>query len=244
MTRPRILIIDDDAQLVQLAREVLLKTGFLVDSIASFKDSRFLKDVNAPHLIVLDLLTPGFDGVESVKALRKESPVPIIITTMKGDVSDRIGGLEAGADDYLVKPFDARELTARINTVLRRSPLRELGSAEIELREWRFKGLVVQSARRRIVLDNEQVELTTAEFDLLRLLVSSGQQTLSREHILDQMRGIEWETVDRSVDILISRLREKLRDDPRKPRFIRTIRSVGYQFIAEPDQVDSASGIC
>ena len=239
MTRPRILIIDHDVQLVQLAREVLLKTGFQVDSIDLFKDSRFLKDANAPHLIVLDILTPGMNGLESVRDLRKESPVPIIITTLKGEVSDRVMGLESGADDYLVKPFDSRELIARINTVLRRSPLRvDYTGSNLEPREWCFKGLIIQAARRRIILDNEQVELTTAEFDLLRLLASSGQQILSREHILDQMRGIEWETVDRSVDILISRLREKLRDDPRKPRYIRTIRSVGYQFIAEPDQSD------
>lgn len=236
MTRSKILIIDSDARLVQTLREELLKFGFEVNALSEFKDTRFLREVNAPHLIVLN------GTVDDVAAIRRESQVAIIITSIKGDVSDRVVGLEAGADDYLVKPYEPRELIARINTVLRRAPLRENSVSESDQREWRFKGLHVQSTRRRIILDNEPVELTTAEFDLLRMLVSNAQQTLSREHILDQLRGIEWEAVDRSVDILVSRLRDKLRDDPRKPRFIRTVRSVGYQFVGEPeDAVTQAS---
>lgn len=242
MAKPRVLIIDTDAQLVQSLREQLLNFGFEVNAQAEFKDTRFLKDVNNPHLILMDVLAPGTNGFEAIRAIRKESMTPVIVTTSKSEIADKVVGLESGADDYITKPFESRELIARINSVLRRSPPREHFVADFEAREWRFKGLIVQSNRRRIILDGEPVELTTAEFDLLRLFVSNAQHALSRELILDQLRGIEWEAVDRSVDILISRLRDKLKDDPRRPRFIRTVRSVGYQFVGEPDTEEGDSG--
>lgn len=232
MAKTRVLIIESDARIVQGVREHLLKFGFEVNSLSEFRDTRFLREVNAPHLVIVE-------NIEQVKAIRAESQLPIIVTSTKGEVVDRVVGLEAGADDYLVKPYETRELAARIAVVMRRAPVREVGSLDGDQREWRFKGLTVQSNRRRILLDDQQVELTTAEFDLLRMLVANSQQSLSREQILDQLRGIEWEAVDRSVDILVSRLRDKLNDDPRKPRFIRTVRSVGYQFIGEPLPAES-----
>lgn len=235
MAKTRILIIDSDARLVQSTREHLLNAGYEVSALAETRDTRFLREINHPHLIILDVMLPGMNGFEFVRTIRQESQVPVLILTSKNEVTDRLAGYEAGADDYLAKPFEPRELVLRIQAILRRMPNPwALMSSDNEPREWRFKGLVVQSNRRRVILDGQPVELTTAEFDLLRLMISNLQQVLSREMILDQLRGIEWEAVDRSIDILVSRLRDKLGDDPRRPRFIRTVRSVGYQFVGEP----------
>ncbi len=234
MSKTRILIIDADEKAVEKTRTLLFEQGYEVSTQAQFTDTRFLTEPTHPHLILLDVMLPGMSGFELMHVIRRVSQVPVLILTTKSDVADRIVGLEAGADDYLAKPFEPRELLARIQSILRRVPARDAQASENESREWRFHGLTVQSNRRRVMLDSESVELTTAEFDLLRLLVSHSQQIMSRELILDQLRGVEWEAVDRSIDILVSRLRDKLRDDPRRPRFIRTVRSIGYQFVGEP----------
>ncbi|MEW6056193.1 MAG: response regulator transcription factor [Bdellovibrionota bacterium] len=238
MRKSRLLIIDSDSKWVQALREHLLAQGFEVNALAEFSDTRFLREPSAPHLIILN---SGIDALELVKRIRRESQVPLILTTNATDISQRVEALESGADDHLSKPIEPRELAARIQSILRRAPVRDHMLLDLETREWRFQGLILQSNRRRILLDNQPVELTTAEFDLLRLLVSNAGQVLSRELILDQLRGIEWETVDRSVDILVSRLRDKLKDDPRRPRYVRTVRSIGYQFIGELEQEAQAN---
>lgn len=242
MPKARIHIIDADVRLADETKAFLREQDYDVSSLSQFTDTRFLVEAHPPHLILLDVMLPGLNGIELIHTIRRASSIPILILTAKSDAGDRIVGLEAGADDYLAKPIERRELLARIHSILRRTSVTETPPRENELREWRFQGLLVQSNRRRVLLDSEAVELTTAEFDLLKLLVSHSQEVMSREMILDQLRGLEWEAVDRSIDILVSRLRDKLRDDPRRPRFIRTVRSVGYQFVAEPtvEQVQSS----
>jgi DNA-binding response OmpR family regulator len=236
MTKARILIVDSDPLIVQSLREQLLKYGHEVSALGELGDGGLLKQAGAPHLIVLHIPDTS-RGLAMIGQIRQTADVPIILTAPSCDKIDRVVCLEAGADDCMCKPFDVREMAAKIQAVVRRTPLaRDPYLADGAPREWRFKGLIIQSNRRRIVLENESVELTTAEFDLLKLLVANSPQPLSREKILDRLRGIEWEAVDRSVDILVSRLRDKLRDDPRKPRYIRTIRSVGYQFVGEADE--------
>lgn len=234
MAKSRVFIAESDSRLVQSVREQFLKYDFEVSASSDLKDLRFLRDVNHPHIVLLELELDGASGAQTIEEIRKVSKVPIIALSGRSDIALRVAAFEAGADDVVPKPFDTRELVARVQAVLRRAPVRESAPVDTaDVKEWRFKGLWIQSNRRRVLLDGETVELTTAEFDLLRLLVSNFQNVLSREKILEELRGIEWEAVDRSIDILVSRLRDKLKDDPRRPRFIRTVRSVGYQFIGE-----------
>jgi DNA-binding response OmpR family regulator len=234
MLNKRILIIDGDLRFVQALREAFLSQEFEVSSVVEFKDTRFLVEAGAPHIVVVDGCS------EIVKTIRAESAIPVIIMSSNDSVCTRVQALEAGADDFLVKPFEARELVARANSILRRVPQletvrpTEAQGALTSLTEYRFKDLQVVPECRKVVLADAPVDLTTAEFDLLKLFVTNMHQVLSRDIILDRLRGIGWDAMNRSVDILVSRLREKLGDNPRSPRFIQTVRSTGYQFIAEP----------
>ncbi|HEY4595062.1 MAG TPA: response regulator transcription factor, partial [Thermoanaerobaculia bacterium] len=175
---------------------------------------------------------PGMEGLAVCRKIRETSRVPIVMLTARGNVSDRILGLELGADDYLPKPFEPRELVARIQAVLRR------GGPEMDAESVRAGALEVSWATCSATLAGRPLTLTTAEFALLGLLVRSRGRVLSRERILDETRGVDWEAYDRSVDVLVSRLRQKLGDDPRRPAFIRTVRGAGYSFIAGGDAGD------
>jgi two-component system response regulator RstA len=172
---------------------------------------------------------------DAISRLYQEAPLAtIIMLAMHVTTDELISALDAGADIYQTLPQDPKALAARAQALVRRVRVLEANLHDREIKEWYFKGLTVHAHRRRITCDNEAVELTTAEFDLLRLLVVNRHQIMSRDAILDQLRGIEWASVDRSIDILVSRLRDKLRDDPKRPRYIRTVRSLGYQFVGEP----------
>jgi len=163
--------------------------------------------------------------MELCRTIRVESDIPIVMLTARGDVPDRVLGLEFGADDYVPKPFEPRELVARVETLMRRrheSPARRLRAAG---------GLVLETDTRRVTLDDGEVELTSAEFELLRVLMEGRGRVHSRESLLRRLRGIDAEIYDRSVDMLVSRLRRKLADDSRSPRYIKTIRGAGYQFV-------------
>jgi DNA-binding response OmpR family regulator len=168
------------------------------------------------------------DGFEICRAIRRSSSVPIIMLTARGEVTDRVVGLELGADDYMPKPFEPRELVARIQAILRR------GRAGEEV--WSFGALRVDPQRRAAFLGDEPVPLTTAEFDLLELLIRGRGRVLSRGSILDGVKGESWDAFDRSIDVLVSRLRQKLEDDPKQPRYVRTVRGAGYAFVGVPDE--------
>ena len=225
--RGRVLIIDDDRKLSGLLSAYLGGGGFEVLTAGNADDGLRLLRSDRPDIVVLDVMLPGMDGFEACRAIRKASEVPIIMLTARGDVTDRVVGLELGADDYMPKPFEPRELVARIQAILRR------GRSSEEV--WTFGALRVDPQRRSAYLNEQQVPLTTAEFDLLELLIRSRGRVLSRGNILDQVKGESWDAFDRSIDVLVSRLRTKLDDDPRQPRWVRTVRGSGYAFVGVPD---------
>ena len=223
--RTKVLILDDDEKLNALLTEYLGGFGFSVRTFGHPDDGLRALKTDPPDIVVLDVMLPGMDGFAVCRKVRETSRVPIVMLTARGEVTDRIVGLELGADDYLSKPFEPRELVARIQAVLRR------GSASEPEERVKVGTLEVNGATRSASLDGRPLPLTGAEFDLLSLLVRNRGRVLSRDRIMDETRGVNWEAYDRSVDVLISRLRQKLGDDPRQPAHIRTVRGAGYCFI-------------
>ena len=227
----RILMIDDDEQLVALVREYLASAGFQVEGAGDGPAGLAAIRRAAPDLVLLDLMLPGLDGLEVCRRLRQTSRVPVLMLTARGDATDRVVGLELGADDYLPKPFEPRELLARIRAVLRRSGETPEAAPATPLV---VGSLVVHPAARRVTVDGREVELTTAEFELLHALAAGAGRVLSRDQLLERVHGGAVEGYDRSVDVHMSRLRAKLGDDPRRPRLLKTVRGVGYQ-LARPE---------
>lgn len=221
----RVLLIDDDEALGTLLTEYLARFGFSVRAVALPEEGLRALRADPPDLLVLDVMLPGMDGFAVCRKVRETSRVPIVMLTARGDVMDRIVGLELGADDYLPKPFEPRELVARIQAVLRR-----FGGADEEP-SLRVGRLEIRFDERSARLDGRPLELTTAEFELLGLLVRSRGRVLTRDRILEATRGVDWEAFDRSIDVLVSRLRQKLGDDARRPLFIKTVHGAGYSFI-------------
>ncbi|MEW5983970.1 MAG: response regulator transcription factor [Acidobacteriota bacterium] len=222
----RILIIDDDERLNALLTEYLGRFGFAVRTATHPQDGLRLLRAEPPDLLVLDVMLPQIDGLTLCRKVRESSRIPIIMLTARGDVADRILGLELGADDYLPKPFEPRELVARMQAVLRR------GASDGE-ESMRVGTLEVNWMTRSVVLNGRALSLTAAEFELLGLLVKNRGRVLGRDRIIEAMRGIDWEAYDRSVDVLVSRVRQKLGDDAKRSTFIRTVRGVGYSFTGD-----------
>ena len=181
-----------------------------------------------PDLVILDVMLPGQDGFEVCRTIRKSNAVPIIMLTARGEVTDRIVGLEIGADDYMPKPFEPRELVARIQGVLRRA-----SNSRAPTKILQYEGLEVDLERRTAKLDDEQLELTTMEYQLLKLFAENPGKTYTRDEILNELRGIDAQLFSRSVDILVSRLRQKLGDTSKQARFIKTVWGTGYAFIGQ-----------
>ncbi len=223
-----ILVVDDDAEIRDLLKRFLSRNGFRVTSVADGSGMRSALSQGGVDLIVLDVMMPGDDGLTLCRQLRAKSATPVIMLTAIGDETDRIVGLEMGADDYLVKPFNPRELLARIKAVLRRSGQSALPGGRNLLK---FEGWTLDIAKRELTAsDGRLVDLTGGEFDLLVAFVENPQRTLSRDHLLDLTRGRMSSPFDRSIDIQVSRLRQKIEDDPKEPKLIKTVRSVGYIF--------------
>ena len=231
-SEPHILIVDDDDAIRDLLHEFLRKRGMHV-SVA--RDSEEMQGVMAQtpiDLLILDVMLPGKSGMEICREIRMHSRVPIIMLTAISETTDRVVGLEMGADDYVSKPFDPRELLARVRAVLRRLDGGPDRRAEPKI--YRFAGWSMDCSRRRLVSpDDVRVELTTGEFNLLEALVKSAQRMLSRDQLQELAGSSTAYGYDRSVDILISRLRRKMEDDSRSPKLILTIRGGGYQFVPE-----------
>ena len=231
----RILVIDDDVRLRDLLTRYLDEQGFDVKALAdaSQLDKRLQRD--PPHLIVLDLMLPGEDGLSICRRLRAGNDLtPIIMLTAKVEDVDRIVGLEVGADDYLPKPFNPRELLARIHAVLRRRPAPEApGAPSKEAAVVNFGPFEFDLSLRRLSKNGEQIALTTGEFSMLKALVRHPRQPLSRDKLAQLARGREFEPFDRSLDVQISRLRKMLEPDPAQPRYIQTVWGVGYVFVPD-----------
>lgn len=225
----QILIIDDDEKLTRLLSRFLTDFGFAV--AAAHTPSKGFKLIHklSPDLIILDIMLPEMDGFEVCKTIRQKSSVPIIMLTARGELTDKVVGLELGSDDYLAKPFEPRELVARINTVLRRS-LSNFSRFE------KFGTLHIDFEARKALLKNEDVKLTTNEFAVLSLLSSKPGKVFDRDDILQELRGIDSDAFNRTVDICISRLRQKIGDDPKNPHFIKTVWGAGYVFIGKQDE--------
>lgn len=225
---PRILLIDDDEKLAGLLGTYFER--FDLELISATVPSVGLEKLASedPDLVILDVMLPEQDGFNVCRTIRKTSSVPVIMLTARGEVTDRIVGLEIGADDYVPKPFEPRELVARIQNVLRRS-----GQGPANAEELKFKDLGINTERRSVILDGETLDLTTMEYQLLVLFASNPGRTFSRDEILNELRGIDAQIFSRSVDILVSRLRQKLNDTAKHPRFIKTVWGTGYTFVGE-----------
>ena len=223
-----ILIIDDDEKLNRLLTDFLGEFGF--KTLTATHPEEGLKKLNqkSPDLVILDVMLPGMDGFEVCKTIRQYSLIPIIMLTARGELMDRVVGLELGADDYLAKPFEPRELVARIHSILRRAKKID------RTRPQSFDRLEIDFARHIVKLDGYSVDLTTNEFAALALLSGNPGKVFNRDEILQELRGIDCDAFNRSVDITMSRLRQKLNDDPKSPVFIKTVWGTGYVFIEEP----------
>ena len=223
-----LLLIDDDAELCALLSEFLKREGFTVE--CEHEGNRGLERAGQPgiDLVVLDVMLPGIDGFEILRRLRTHSKVPVIMLTARGEDVDRIVGLEIGADDYLAKPFNPRELAARIRAILRRYEARPAAPAgRIEI-----NGIVLDPANREVYSDGKSIELTTFEFDILEMLMRSAGRVLSRDALMENFYNRKATPFDRSIDMHISHLRKKLE---RGDSIIKTIRGVGYQLARTPE---------
>jgi two-component system, OmpR family, phosphate regulon response regulator OmpR len=231
----KILVLDDDARIRDLLRRYLSQEGF---EVALAEDGKALNRImlrDAVDLIVLDLMMPGEDGLSVCRRLRaSKDKTPIIMLTAKGEDVDRIVGLEVGADDYLAKPFNPRELLARIHAVLRRRPVTEVpGAPSSEQEVVRFGSFSFDLGLRSLQKNGQDLPLTTGEFAMLKTLVRHPRQPLSRERLAQLARGREFEPFDRSLDVQISRLRKLIESDVSAPRYIQTVWGVGYVFVPD-----------
>ncbi|MEC5400207.1 osmolarity response regulator transcription factor OmpR [Uliginosibacterium sp. H1] len=230
----RILVVDDDARLRSLLDRYLEEQGFAVKAVPDA--AQMDRALSREHfdLMVLDLMLPGEDGLAICRRLRAaDSSLPIIMLTARSDEVDRIVGLELGADDYLPKPFNPRELVARVNAVLRRQPRSTPGAPTLTEEVVSFGRVEVNLSTRRMLRDGEEATLTTGEFGLLKVLLQHPRQPLSRDKLMELARGREYDVFDRSIDVQISRLRKLVEDEPAKPRYIQTVWGFGYVFVPD-----------
>jgi two-component system, OmpR family, alkaline phosphatase synthesis response regulator PhoP len=225
----KILVVDDEEHIIELVELYLSKEGYQVvkatdgdEAVEKFADEK-------PDLLVLDIMLPGRDGLDVLRQVRKTSQVPVIMLTARESEVDKVVGLELGADDYLTKPFSPRELVARVKAVLRRSKPTAAEAADVVERD----GLAIDTQRRQVQVEGRgEVELTAKEFDLLLVLASNPGIVLTRERLMEKVWGYEYIGDTRTVDVYIRHLREKLADNAESPRFIQTVRGVGYRFKA------------
>ena len=229
----RLLMIEDDCALAELVGDYLGRAGMTLDHRAGAAAGLAAAVRGGYDAILLDLMLPDGDGLGLCRAIRARSDVPILMLTARGEETDRIVGLELGADDYLPKPFNPRELLARLRAVLRR---RAGGSEAAVAETLRFGRLAIERAARRVLVDGEPRPLTGHQFDLLCALAENAGRVLTREQLMDHVRGEALEVYDRSIDVHVSRIRAAIEDDPRSPRRIVTLRGAGYLFTRSQDE--------
>nr|WP_317614642.1 two-component system response regulator OmpR [Vibrio cholerae] len=230
----KVLVVDDDARLRALLERYLSEQGFQVRSVANGEQMDRLLTRENFHLMVLDLMLPGEDGLSICRRLRNSNNmIPILMLTAKGDEIDRIVGLEVGADDYLPKPFNPRELLARIKAVLRRQVIEAPGAPSSEETVIEFGEFRLNLGTREMFRGEEAMPLTSGEFAVLKALVTNAREPLSRDKLMNMARGREYSAMERSIDVQISRLRRMLEVDPSKPRYIQTVWGLGYVFVPD-----------
>ena len=225
----QLLVVDDDPEICELVTLYLGKHGFVVDSVPDGTAMDAWMASNTPDLVILDLMLPGEDGLSIARRLRACPNLAIIMVSARGEDVDRIVGLEVGADDYLPKPFNPRELVARVRAVLRRGPPSS-GNGFDGGEQLTFGPFRCQPEKRLLYRDDREVPLSRAEYDLLAVFLDSPDIVLSRDQIMDHLKHCDRDPFDRSVDVRVTRLRHKIEDDPAHPRYIRTVWGVGYQF--------------
>jgi two-component system phosphate regulon response regulator OmpR len=227
----RILIIDDDARLAAMVSDYLTAARFVVERRFTGREGLAAIERMEFDAIILDVMLPDSDGFEVCRNIRTRSRTPVLMLTARGEEMDRIIGLEIGADDYLAKPFNPRELVARIRAILRRGR----GPVAPEDAELRFGRLQIDRGSRMVRIDGEEKILTSHQFDLLVALASNAGRVLNRERLMDLLKGEDLEAFDRSIDVHISRIRSAIEDDPKHPRRIITVRGAGYVFARKQD---------
>ncbi len=226
--QPHILVVDDDREIRELLSRFLEKQGMRVSAARDAREARRLWPLGRYHIVVLDLMMPGESGLNFARWLRSQSNVPILMLTAMAEETDRIVGLELGADDYVQKPFNPRELLARIRAILRRTN-GEGPALEADARPIQFAGWTLEPSRRRLLNpDGAEVPLTGGEYELLAALVERPNRILTRDMLMDLLRGRQAGPFDRAIDVAVSRLRRKLEDDGRNPNLIKTVRGGGY----------------
>jgi DNA-binding response OmpR family regulator len=226
---PRILLIEDDRRLAEMLSEYLGEAGFRVSAAGDGRTGLARLDAEPHDALVLDLMLPDMDGLEVCRRLRATSDIPVLMLTARGDAMDRVVGLEIGADDYLAKPFEPRELVARLRAILRR---RDRGAAAGVLR---FGRLEIDRDARRVRVDGAERVLTSHQFALLLALAERAGRVLSRDALMDLVRGQALEAFDRSIDVHVSRIRAAIEDDPKQPRRLLTVRGAGYVLARQQD---------
>jgi DNA-binding response OmpR family regulator len=230
-----ILVIDDDEKLNRLLKQFLKEYGYTVYAAVEADEGLKKARTVLPDLIILDVMLPGMNGFDICRTIRESSAVPVIMLTARGDVTDKVVGLELGADDYLPKPFEPRELVARIKAVLRRAGEGTMG------RRRSYGPLVIDFDRQQVFINDSEVGLTTSEYAALKLLVKHAGKVLDRDTIMQTLRGIDSDCFNRVVDITMSRLRQKLGDDPKRPQFIKTVWGTGYTFVGREPEDETAA---
>jgi two-component system phosphate regulon response regulator OmpR len=232
---PRIIVVDDDTELLGMLRRYLGEHGFHVNALVDAVRLDHLLKREPYDALVLDLMMPGEDGLSVCRRLRAAShTIPILMLTARGDPVDRIVGLEMGADDYLAKPFDPRELIARLNAMLRRQKMQHTATTWSSDEIIGFGPFSLNISRMQLLRDDQPVGLSSMEFQVLRIFAANPHRPMSREHLLEKIKGREHESLDRSLDVQVLRLRRKIESNPSAPKYIRTIWGVGYMFV--PDE--------
>ncbi|HRH80588.1 MAG TPA: response regulator [Thiobacillaceae bacterium] len=229
-TSPAILVVDDDAGIRDLLAEYLGQQGFTVSTARDGREMDTRLEQSRPDLVVMDLMLPGEDGLALTRRVKASAGCPVIMLSARGEDIDRIVGLEVGADDYLAKPFNPRELLARIRAVLRRGATQAAEGDPAANETARFGPFALDLAAQCLSRDGAEIPLTHAEFALLKLFVEHPNRALSRDQIMDWLKGYDRDPFDRSIDVRVTRLRKKLEDDPANPVYIRTVWGQGYLF--------------
>ncbi len=230
--RTHILVCDDEVDVREMLQEYLGKRGYEVSAASGGDELRQILSANGVDVIVMDINMPKEDGLSILRSLRPENTTPVIMLTAAGDVIDRIVGLEMGADDYLGKPVDLRELEARIKAILRREAIHETATKEApDINGAPFGDFTLdKDAAKLLASDGSEVQLTAMEYNLIKVFAENKGRVLNRDQLLEQAHDRSWDPFDRSIDIRISRLRRKLESNPEKPEIIRTVRGIGYLY--------------